>query len=172
MSGDLWNLVAARLETHDYMAGVERTVERVRASAEIFTPSELVIEMLSYCDLSIFAPGQTVLDPACGDGQFLDAAKWIKVIHFGMSNSEALQDIYGVDIMRDNVDLCRLRLGGGTILMGDTLRPTLRLNGQSEAEHQQMIEIFGEPAAGTRRKVTRLPRQGPVSRDLHPSLFD
>jgi type I restriction-modification system DNA methylase subunit len=92
---------------HDYMADVERTVERVRATGEIFTPSALVLEMVQYLDLEIFAPGKTVLDPACGDGQFLAAAKWIKVLHHGLDEQAALRDLYGVDVMRDNVDLCR-----------------------------------------------------------------
>lgn len=152
MSETLWSLVAARLAEHDYMAGVERTVDRVRATGEVFTPSELVLEMLEYLDLDLFAPGKSVLDPACGDGQFLIAAKWIKVYHHGMSEEDALRDLYGVDIMRDNVDLCRLRLGGGTVVMGDTLRPTRALDGQTDDERRLMVTLFDEPTTKTRKK--------------------
>lgn len=152
MSGELWRLVAERLDEHAYMTGVERTVERVRATGEIFTPSNLVIEMLQYVDLDILAPGRTVLDPACGDGQFLVAAKWVKVYEHGMSESAALAEIFGIDIMRDNVDLTRHRLGGGTVVMGDALDPTRQLEGQTQVEHGLMLKLFNEPGVTSRRK--------------------
>ncbi len=153
MSGSLWPLVAARLAEHDYMTGVERTVERVRATAEVFTPSALVIEMLQYTDLNLFAPCKTVLDPACGDGQFLVAAKWINVYHHGMTEDAALQDLYGVDIMRDNVDLCRRRLGGGTVVMGDALKPARQLDGQTVEERATMLALFDEVPTKIRKKA-------------------
>jgi hypothetical protein len=134
------------------MTGVERTVERVQATGEVFTPSALVLEMLQYTDLDLFAPGNTVLDPACGDGQFLVAAKWIKVYHHGMSEADALKDLYGVDIMRDNVDLCRRRLGGGTVVMGDALKPTRQLEGQTAEERDTMLALFDEASTKTRKK--------------------
>lgn len=164
MSIELWHRVAERLAEHGYMTGVERTVERVRSTGEVFTPSALVIEMLSYLDLELFAPGKSVLDPACGDGQFLVAAKWLKVYHHGMSAEEALGDIYGVDVMRDNVDLCRRRLGGGTVIMGDSLRPTRRLEGQTQEEWEQMVALFHEASTSTYKKArTRKPK----SRQVH-----
>ena len=153
MSQPLLHRVAEKLDEHDYMAGVERTVERVQATGEIFTPTALVVEMLSYSDLRLFAPGRTILDPACGDGQFLVAAKWVKVFHHGMQESEALADLYGVDIMRDNVDLCRRRLEGGTIVMGDALTPSRELAGQTEAERIMMLELFDEPPTRIRKKA-------------------
>jgi predicted RNA methylase len=143
MSNDLWALVRADMDAHEYMAGVERTVERVRATGEIFTPTDLVIDMLSGVDLDMFAPGQTVLDPACGDGQFLMAARSIKQHHHGMSVTQACKDLYGVDIMADNVQVCRARLGGGTIVVGNTLRPLERVDGQTEHDHLLMFELFG-----------------------------
>jgi|GEM_PF-1155660 len=170
MSSTLWHLVAAQLNEHAYMQGVERTVDRVRATAEVFTPSELVVEILSSIDLGLLAPGRTVLDPACGDGQFLVGAKWVKMIHFGMSESLALADIYGIDLMRDNVDLCKRRLGGGTIVMGNTLKPTEQLNGQTEFEHQTMTRLFTEPRTArptkTRVQSSRSKRGVP---DIQPA---
>jgi hypothetical protein len=59
-----------------------------------------------------------------------------------MSEEDALKDIYGVDIMRDNVELCKKRLGGGTILLGDALNPEKRIKDQSDAEHDQMRRLF------------------------------
>ena len=152
MSKDLWRRVAEKLDEHDYMNGIDRTVARVGATGEIFTPTGLVVEILKNVSLDTIQPGKSVLDPACGDGQFLIAAKWIKVFHFRASEQGALADIYGVDIMRDNVDLCRMRLGGGTILQGNSLDPHRRVPGQTEVEFQLMRELFDAPVKSLRKK--------------------
>ena len=142
-----WQAVKDKVNEHAYMEGVERTLERVALTAEVFTPTDLVLEMLSRLPLELLRPGKSVLDPACGDGQFLVAAKWLKILHFGATESEALADLFGIDIMRDNVDLCLRRLGGGTIVMGDALNPTLHLAGQTEEEHRTMKALFSEQSA-------------------------
>ena len=138
----MWDEVLARIGEHEYMGAISRDKERIDETAEIFTPAELVVEMLREVPLERLGPGRTVLDPACGDGQFLVAAKWVKILGHGMSEEAALEDLYGVDIMRDNVDLCRARLGGGTVVMGDTLNPELRLAGQTDEEHRLMLDLF------------------------------
>lgn len=139
-----WKEISRLTDQHGYMSGVDRMTDRVKKTGEVFTPTELVIEMLQQVGVDAFAPGKTVIDPACGDGQFLVPVKWLKVIHFGMFEEDALKDIYGVDIMRDNVDLCKKRLGGGNIIMGNTLDPYAKLEDQTQDEHKLMIELFGE----------------------------
>ena len=154
MSAHLWAEVSRRMDEHAYMHGVERTVERVRATGEVFTPTSLVVEMLAEIPLATFAPGRSVLDPACGDGQFLVAAKWVKVLAHDMSETAALGDLYGIDIMRDNVDLCRRRLGGGTIVMGNALKPLEPLDGQTPAELEIMRALFADgPFDGPAKKA-------------------
>ena len=130
------------MNDHTYMGVIDRDKYRVKATAEVFTPTDLVIRMLEKSNIHDYAPGKTVLDPACGDGQFLTAIKWIKVFAFDMSEEEALKDIYGVDIMRDNVDLCKKRLGGGTIVMGNAIDPAKKLEGQSDIEYETMKFLF------------------------------
>jgi hypothetical protein len=44
--------------------------------------------------------------------------------------------------MRDNVDLCKRRLGGGNIVMGNTLDPTTPLDGQTDVEAGLMRDWF------------------------------
>ncbi len=138
----LWREIAARLNAHEYMAGVTRTAERIGRTAEVFTPTPLVIEMVRSIPLERFAPAKTVLDPACGDGQFLAAAKWIKVLHHGMGERDAGEELFGVDLMRDNVNLCRRRVGGGTIVMGNVLRPEESLDGQTDLEADFIRSVF------------------------------
>jgi type I restriction-modification system DNA methylase subunit len=141
----MWNKIQKLADQHGYMSGVDRMSERIKASGEVFTPTKLVCEILQQLPIEEFRPGKTVLDPACGDGQFLVPVKHLKMYQFNMSEQDALKDIYGVDIMRDNVDLCKARLGGGNIVMGDTLNPNDRLEGQTDEEHQKMIDWFGTP---------------------------
>jgi SAM-dependent methyltransferase len=145
MKDNMWKRIAKESNKHGYMSGVDRQSDRVKATGEVFTPTELVIEIIQKMmdnDPDVFAPGKTVFDPACGDGQFLVPVKLLKMYHYGMTEKDALKDIYGVDIMRDNVDLCKSRLGGGNIVMGNALSPTTRLDEQTEDEYRLMQELF------------------------------
>ena len=139
----MWDKIADLTNQHGYMSGVDRMSDRVKKTGEVFTPTDLVIEILQKMDIDTFAPGKTVIDPACGDGQFLVPVKYLKMLHFNMTEEDALKDIYGVDIMRDNVDMCRNRLGGGNIIMGNTLDPNTQLPQQTDYEYAKMREWFG-----------------------------
>ena len=140
----MWDKIKDKINDHAYMSSIDRDKQRIQSTAEIFTPTDLVIEMLNNIDINRLGAGKTILDPACGDGQFLTAIKWVKVYIHQMTESDALEDIYGVDIMRDNVDLCKKRLGGGTILMGDSLNPTKRLDQQTDDEYYQIRRLFSD----------------------------
>ena len=138
----MWEKIRDVMNSHAYMSEIERDKQRIQSTAEHFTPTDLVLEMIERTGVERFGPGKTVLDPACGDGQFLMAVKCVKVYMHQMSEQEALQDIYGVDIMRDNVDLCKKRLGGGTILMGDSLNTNVRLEGQTDYEYYELQRLY------------------------------
>jgi hypothetical protein len=106
------------------MSGVERDKSRVKATAEVFTPDGLVQEILDklfHLSPEIFEdPSKTVLDPSCGDGQFL---VWVVLYKLIQGNydllgddeimqmdvteefKQALSTVYGVDLMEDNVVL-------------------------------------------------------------------
>ena len=120
---ETWAEIERLTNLHGYMSGVDRESDRVKKTGEVYTPTALVIEIIQKIDIDYFAPGKTVIDPACGDGQFLVPAKWLKVLHFGMTEEAALDDIYGVDIMEDNVAVCIKRLGGGHIVCDNMLDP-------------------------------------------------
>lgn len=92
------------------MSGVERDKLRVKATGEVFTPTPLVQEVLDRLPQELFKePSKTFIDPACGDGQFLSEVL-IRKVENGIDFEQALATIYGVDLMQDNVDLCRERL--------------------------------------------------------------
>ena len=94
----------------EYMSGVERQQARVKETAEVFTPTTLVESTLDKLDPTTFTePTKTFLDPSCGDGQFLASVLYRKVQN-GTDFEQALSTVYGVDLMEDNVELCKERL--------------------------------------------------------------
>ena len=98
------------IRNRTYMGGVERDELRVKATGEVFTPTDLVREMLEKIPQHQFQdPTKTFLDNSCGDGQFLGEVI-IRKIENGSTFEQALSTVYGVDLMQDNVDLCRERL--------------------------------------------------------------
>lgn len=102
--------IISHARNREYMAGVDRDCNRVKETGEIFTPTPLVQEILYKIQPENFSdPTKTFLDPSCGDGQFLSEVL-IRKMENGSSFEQALSTIYGVDLMQDNVDLCRDRL--------------------------------------------------------------
>jgi hypothetical protein len=98
------------------MSGVERDQLRIKQTAEVFTPTELVQEMLNKLeeqDPILFSdPTKTFLDNSCGDGQFLSEIVIRKMERSGCTLEQALRTTYGVELMEDNVRECRKRLAG------------------------------------------------------------
>ena len=102
--------VVTHIRNRTYMSGVERTHARVKATGEVFTPTELVREILESMDIEMFTdPSKKFLDPTCGDGQFLGEVI-IRKLENGSTFEQAVATTYGVDLMQDNVNLCRERL--------------------------------------------------------------
>ena len=147
------NLALEKIRDHlfnwTYMGGVDRDDDRVRLTGEVFTRGELVNEMLDRLDPNLFCdPAKTFLDPACGDGEFLAGALYRKLKN-GIGFEQALSTIYGVDIMRDNVMLCRERLccGSDSQTVGKILKSNIICRDALDyfaAKHdgQYMMDIF------------------------------
>ena len=100
---------------HSYMGGIERDKLRVKETAEVFTPTPLVQEMLDKLeesDSELFTnPTKTFLDNSCGDGQFLSEVVIRKMERSGCTLEQALSTTYGVELMEDNVKLCKKKTG-------------------------------------------------------------
>jgi len=84
--------------------------ERRKETAEDFTPPALVKEMLDKIPTSYYSdPSKTFLEPAAGDGNFL-----IEILKRKLDNNIspliALQSLYGVELMEDNVIYIKERL--------------------------------------------------------------
>ena len=122
-----------------YMSGIERDKLRIKSTGEVFTPTSLVEEILNQLQQDLFSdPSKTFLDNSCGDGQFLGEVL-IRKMENGSTFEKALATIYGVDLMQDNVELCRERLLCGredlrviveqNIVCADALRYHYRFDG-------------------------------------------
>ena len=102
--------VISHIRDRVYMSGIERDNLRIKATGEVFTPTPLVQEMLEQIPKEFYLDAtKTFLDNSCGDGQFLGEVI-IKKMENGSSFEQALSTVYGVDLMQDNIDLCRERL--------------------------------------------------------------
>lgn len=134
------------------MSGVERDHTRVKSTGEIFTPAPLVQEILNQLDPSLFQnTTKTFMDPTCGDGQFLGEVL-IRKMENGSTFEQALETIYGVDLMPDNVKLCQDRLLCGredlrhivekNIVCADALRYHYRFDGSDpyETENDKIFD--------------------------------
>lgn len=98
------------IRDRNYMSGVQRDALRVKATQEVFTPTPMVQDILDKLDPNLFQDAkQDFIDPTCGDGQFLGEVL-IRKLDRGIDFETALSSLYGVDLMQDNVELCRDRL--------------------------------------------------------------
>jgi len=106
------------------MSGIDRDKLRVKKTAEVFTPQQLVVEMLDKLESEkpeLFTdPTKTFIDNSCGDGEFLGEVVIRKMERSNCSLEQALSTTYGVDLMEDNIEECKKRL------MGPNPTPELR----------------------------------------------
>jgi hypothetical protein len=160
--------VIDHIRNRTYMGGVERDQLRVKATGEVFTPTELVREMLERIPVEQFQdPAKTFLDNSCGDGQFLGEVL-IRKMENGSTFEQALSTIYGVDLMQDNVDLCRERLLCGredlrhvveqNIYQADALKFTYKFEPMSNTrrDREQRHRRKSEKARETAKEAKRI----------------
>ena len=154
MSNLTLDSIYKHLFDRNYMSGIEREKTRVKATGEVFTPESLVQEILNTLDQTLFTdPMKTFLEPSCGDGQFLASVLYRKLQN-GIDFETALGTIYGVDLMQDNVELCRERLLCGredlrhiveqNIVCADGLRYHYRFDGSYPYDDEVKAQEFNE----------------------------
>jgi hypothetical protein len=97
----------------EYMIGIDRDKLRIKATSEVFTKTEDVQTCLNEFEDEIWLDvNKKFIDPSCGDGQFLSEVVIRKIGRSGCSLEQALSTTYGVELMEDNVKLCKERLAG------------------------------------------------------------
>ena len=100
----------------NYMSGVERDRLRQKETAEVFTPTYFVQQLLDEEEINspdMFTDeNKTYMDNSCGDGQILSEVVIRKMERSNCTLEQALSTTYGVELMEDNVKLCKERLAG------------------------------------------------------------
>lgn len=103
------------------MAKQIKSRARVEERGEVFTAEREVNAMLDLVSTECLRPDSRFLEPACGNGNFLAAILERKLDElkrkyrsshrdYEKQSIVAIGSLYGVDIMRDNVEECRARL--------------------------------------------------------------
>lgn len=90
-----------------------RGESRVKLTAEIFTPMDLCFKMVRGIPVEkLKDPTTTYMDNSCGDGNFLVALHEVLTKDYGHPSEQVLnRQLFGVDLMPDNVSEARRRLG-------------------------------------------------------------
>lgn len=88
-----------------------RGSQRVKQTGEVFTPIDLCVKMIRAIPIEkLKDPNATFLDNSCGDGNFLVAL--VKVLSKYHDREHVVNNmVYGVDLMPDNVETVKERLG-------------------------------------------------------------
>lgn len=109
-----------------------KSKQRVADHGEVFTPSWMVEDMLDLVKNESERIDSRFLEPACGSGNFLKAVLVRKLravkARYGRSEFErrhyalfALMNIYGIELLADNIVECRLNLSAiFTEFLGET----------------------------------------------------
>ncbi len=89
-----------------------KSKQRVRDYGEVYTPEQIVRDMLDLLPHDTQAIDSTYLEPACGNGAFL-----IEILRRKLERCKDIRDgliavssVYGIDILPDNVEECKMRL--------------------------------------------------------------
>ena len=91
------------------MKSLTKSKQRVKKFGEVFTPQELVLQILDKLPDASWESNKTFLEPACGTGNFIVEILQRKIDN-GTKPLQALSTTYGIDIMEDNIDECRKRV--------------------------------------------------------------
>ena len=104
------------------MSRIEKSKERVKKFAEVFTPIHIVKKMIDMIDVEDdgtdpYELGKTWLEPACGNGVFIGEIVQRKISRYDNAHDtlDALRDVYAVDIQPDNIQQCQCQAVGQVI---------------------------------------------------------
>ena len=87
---------------------MKKSNERIKKNGEIFTPRWLVDDMLNKFPEDAWLPEKTWLEPAAGDGNFVERIIERR-IEMGQDPYQILKTVFAVELMQDNVELMKER---------------------------------------------------------------
>ena len=106
--------------------GITRSKERITKNGEVFTPKALVEKMMDKIPVEKWSdPEATFLEPTFGSGNML-ICMLERRIASGIEPMQAVKTLYGVELMQDNVDLCKDRIR--EVLRANKIRIDKKIN--------------------------------------------
>lgn len=116
------------MSTNEIITDGIKSKSRVRDHGEVFTPANIVNDMMDLLKEEGYRLDATFLEPACGNGNFLveilkrkmetankmytESSNNIEV--YNLALAIAMSCIYGIDIQDDNIEEAKTRLRSGT----------------------------------------------------------
>jgi len=133
---------------------IVRDKERIVNTNEIFTSLEFVLYGLELAYPTEFFkdPNISYSDNCVGEGAWL-VGMALKRMKAGLSHEESIKNLFGVDIMQDNIDACRERLLCGQ----EHLRPLMEQNIQCQDALKYGYKF--SPMGPARRKTEESKRE-------------
>lgn len=128
VNGKWLEIYRSHLLDREYMGGIDRDAVRVKANAEIFTPATMVEELVGRVGMETICDSRKrIIDPACGDGQFLAYILYCR-LRAGIPLVAALDTLYGIEREVDNHKVCQARLRCGHDDRNGEVHKTVRRN--------------------------------------------
>ena len=119
---------------------IQRNKIRKYTNGEIFTPIELVNEILDKLPKEYFTDSsKTICEPSVGEGIFL-VEILRRRLENGLSSTESLKTLYGLDIMEDNISVCKLRLSGDEASAGKIGLPDFTQSSTTSIEPEMGLD--------------------------------
>ena len=101
------------LDLSDYATDKRKARRKggAKSTQEFFTPYSIVKKMCDkISDEDWQDPSKTFLEPCCGNGNLIIAILYRRIIEHGIDWRTALETLYGVELMQDNVDETKERI--------------------------------------------------------------
>ena len=102
---DIWKDFDIEQFLDDYISpNTEVRKERRKKTSEFYTPYSIVKRMCDKIEESDWSdPEKTFCEPAFGNGNFIIAILYRRIVEYGIDWKTALETCYGVELMQDNV---------------------------------------------------------------------
>ena len=86
-------------------------LKRRKKTQEFYTPYSIIKKMIDKIEPEMWVdPTKTFLDPAMGDGNIILGILYRRIVEHGIDWRTALETLYGVELMQDNVDETKERI--------------------------------------------------------------
>lgn len=103
----------------------QMTPEERNKFGAVWTPPEIISRMMSMASDELWAdPTKTCLDPTCGTGNIV-VSMLINKLYHGVSPEMAVKNVYGIELHKKNVEICRNRI---CAIVGDKYRKIVEHN--------------------------------------------